>query len=277
MENFIPKALESKRDIFLATKMPFIHIEPFETDELLSPWTSKYLGTPYLPKEAQYPCDINGEPLALLAQINFSEIPEELEGYPTSGILQFFILEDGYGFEFTDPYDPSEQFRLQQQQNKFRVVYYPEVIEDLSLLTDSFDFLPKFQFLPVYKQCRLEFSFREELAGIKDYRLAKLFGKNFYPLSEDEERKMDMDYQDDMGYQAIFSSSNKIGGYANFTQEDIRFLAPPEENWLLLLQISHAKNADIMWGDAGIGNFFIEEKDLEARNFSRVLYNWDCG
>lgn len=180
MEYFIPKALESKRDILLATKMPFVHIEPFETGELLSPWTSKYLGTPYLPKEAQYPCDINGEPLALLAQINFLEVPK-LEGYPTSGILQFFILEDVYGFEFTDPYDPFEQFRLQQQQNKFRVVYYPEVIEDLSLLTDSFDFLPEFEFLPVYRQCRLEFSLREELARPKDYRFAKLFGKNFIP------------------------------------------------------------------------------------------------
>jgi uncharacterized protein YwqG len=276
MEYFIPKALESKRDIFLATKMPFVHIEPFETDEFLPPWTSKYLGTPYLLKEAQYPYTADGEPLALLAQINFSEIPR-LEGYPTSGILQFFILEDGCGFEFTDPYDPFEQFRLQQQQNKFRVVYYPEVIEDLNLLTDSFDFLPEFEFLPVYKQCRLEFSLREELVGIHDYRFAKLFGKNFYPLSEDEELEMDMDYQDDMDYQAIFSSGNKIGGYADFAQEDIRFLAPPEENWLLLLQISHAKNADIMWGDAGIGNFFIEEEALKAHDFSRVLYNWDCG
>ncbi|MBD1999458.1 DUF1963 domain-containing protein [Leptolyngbya sp. FACHB-541] len=271
MEDFVPKALESKRDIFLATKMPFVHIDPFETNEFLSPWTSKYLGTPYLPKEAQYPYTTDGKSLAFLAQINFSEIPK-LEGYPTSGILQFFISDnDLYGLEFSAPYDPSEQFRLQQQQNKFRVVYYPEVIEDLSFLTDSFDFLPEFEFLPVYKQCRLEFSLREELVGINDYRFAKLFGENFYPLSEDEEPENDMDDQ------VIFSSGNKIGGYADFTQQDIRFLAPSEENWLLLLQISDAKNADIMWGDGGIGNFFIEEKALEARDFSRVLYNWDCG
>ncbi|MBD2068578.1 DUF1963 domain-containing protein [Leptolyngbya sp. FACHB-671] len=271
MDNFIPKALESKRDIFLATKMPFIHIEPFETNEFLSPWTSKYLGTPYLPKEAQYPYMTDGEPLAFLAQINFSEVPK-LEGYPTSGILQFFISDDDlYGLEFTDPHDPSEQFRLQQQQNKFRVVYYPNVIEDLSLLTDSFDFLPEFEGLPVYKQCRLEFSLREELAGINDHRFAKLFGKNFNLLAEGEGREKIIDYQ------FMFSSGNKIGGYADFAQEDIRFLAPPEENWLLLLQISDAKNADIMWGDAGVGNFFIEEKALEARDFSRVLYNWDCG
>ncbi len=35
----------------------------------------------------------------------------------------------------------------------------------------------------------------------------------------------------------------------------------------------------IMWGDTGVGNFFISEKDLKDRNFSSsmILYNWDCG
>ncbi|MBO7381562.1 MAG: DUF1963 domain-containing protein, partial [Neisseriaceae bacterium] len=32
----------------------------------------------------------------------------------------------------------------------------------------------------------------------------------------------------------------------------------------------------IMWGDAGVGNFFITADDLKKRDFSRVLYNWDC-
>ncbi|MCB5607999.1 DUF1963 domain-containing protein [[Ruminococcus] gnavus] len=31
-----------------------------------------------------------------------------------------------------------------------------------------------------------------------------------------------------------------------------------------------------MWGDSGICNFFITKKDLENKNFSKVLYNWDC-
>ena len=33
---------------------------------------------------------------------------------------------------------------------------------------------------------------------------------------------------------------------------------------------------EILWGDMGIANFFIRAEDLLRRDFSRVLYNWDC-
>jgi uncharacterized protein YwqG len=33
---------------------------------------------------------------------------------------------------------------------------------------------------------------------------------------------------------------------------------------------------DIMWGDVGVGNFFIDYNDLLKKDFSKVLYNWDC-
>jgi len=32
-----------------------------------------------------------------------------------------------------------------------------------------------------------------------------------------------------------------------------------------------------MWGDCGVGNFFINIEDLKNLDFSDVLYNWDCG
>ncbi len=32
----------------------------------------------------------------------------------------------------------------------------------------------------------------------------------------------------------------------------------------------------ILWGDAGVGNFFINREDLKRRDFSKILYNWDC-
>ena len=32
----------------------------------------------------------------------------------------------------------------------------------------------------------------------------------------------------------------------------------------------------IIWGDCGIANFFIREKDLKVQDFSNILYNWDC-
>ena len=32
----------------------------------------------------------------------------------------------------------------------------------------------------------------------------------------------------------------------------------------------------VLWGDCGVGNFFIHQEDLKKRDFRKVLYNWDC-
>lgn len=45
---------------------------------------------------------------------------------------------------------------------------------------------------------------------------------------------------------------------------------------MLLLQIDTDDALNIMWGDAGVANFFIREKDLINLDFSNVVYNWDC-
>jgi len=44
----------------------------------------------------------------------------------------------------------------------------------------------------------------------------------------------------------------------------------------LLLQLDSDDSIDLMWGDSGVGNFFIKDEDLKNLNFSNVLYNWDC-
>ncbi|WP_323176133.1 DUF1963 domain-containing protein [Pantoea ananatis] len=31
-----------------------------------------------------------------------------------------------------------------------------------------------------------------------------------------------------------------------------------------------------MWGMSGVGNFFINKQDLINRDFSNVIFNWDC-
>lgn len=70
----------------------------------------------------------------------------------------------------------------------------------------------------------------------------------------------------------LFEAGHKIGGYPNFTQNDIN------RHDILLLQIDSegTDEHEIMWGDCGIANFFIREKDLKELNFDEVIYNWDC-
>jgi uncharacterized protein YwqG len=78
-------------------------------------------------------------------------------------------------------------------------------------------------------------------------------------------------------YAEYFSSDgHKLGGYAFFTQEDPRAYLTEGELYRLLLQLDSDDSIDLMWGDSGVGNFFIKDEDLKNLNFSNVLYNWDC-
>ena len=43
---------------------------------------------------------------------------------------------------------------------------------------------------------------------------------------------------------------------------------------ILLFQLDTTE--DIMWGDSGVGNFFIKKEDLVKKDFSKVWFNWDC-
>ena len=69
-------------------------------------------------------------------------------------------------------------------------------------------------------------------------------------------------------------------GYPFFTQYDPREYEDNAKFDTLLFQMDSemADNREdyVLWGDCGVGNFFIAREDLEKCDFSRVLYNWDC-
>jgi uncharacterized protein YwqG len=73
------------------------------------------------------------------------------------------------------------------------------------------------------------------------------------------------------------ADGHKIGGYPYFTQYDPRaYTRYSDCDFNLLFQMDTDWPENIMWGDAGVGNFFIREEDLRNCDFSHVLYNWDC-
>ena len=59
-------------------------------------------------------------------------------------------------------------------------------------------------------------------------------------------------------------------GYPYFTQED------PREGLYKTLLFQMDSDNGILWGDAGVGNFFIDLEKLKQRDFSDVFYTWDC-
>ncbi|MGK7918676.1 MAG: YwqG family protein [Trichodesmium sp.] len=259
----LPKALEPYREAIANAIKPYlkIDIKPRSTQW----WESKFGGLPYLPRTIDYPTNQKGEYLKLLAQLNFSEIPQ-LENFPTQGILQFFIdgNDDMYGLDYDD----------QTDQNGFRVIYFDKVIENVNNLVTDFDFLEGHQYSPISGEFSL--SFTHYYVPIHHTDIA--FKRHFPNFSYDN--LLDIYYKWCNGYFESHAGDHQVGGYPNFTQGDARY-EPEYEDYVLLLQIGsdyrdYGEAHDICWGDAGIGNFFIKPSQLKALDFSQVLYHWDC-
>ena len=86
------------------------------------------------------------------------------------------------------------------------------------------------------------------------------------------------------GYLTI-CGGHRIGGYPCFEQDDPRDVTEELRKYdtLLLQIVSHTmpdtsgnEETLIMFGDEGGCQFFIPREKLRARDFSDVMYNWDC-
>ncbi|ACK66001.1 Protein of unknown function DUF1963 [Rippkaea orientalis PCC 8801] len=266
----LPSDLEPIRKQIEATIKPYIEIQPILSKNKLTLWQSKFGGYPYFPKDLNYPKNPDGDPLYLLAQINLAEVPP-LEGFPTQGILQFYIdgYHDSYGFDYDD----------MTNQSHFRVLYFPEIETNEEKLITDFTFLPDIIeaeiIFPFLGSFALTFTKKYEPISGDDYQLEPLLQN--YIDSHHLEGQLDVfDLLED--YLDLYDGEkHKLGGYPFFTQDDPRFsLAEGVEPYYLLFQMISDDEADIWWGDAGVGNFFIQPSALAKLDFSRVLYYYDC-
>lgn len=266
----LPHTLHPYLEKISATILPTVTMQLTASDDL-SLWQSKIGGEPYLPLDIAYPVDSNGNPLALLAQFNFAEIPS-LPNFPDQGILQFYIAADDlYGMNFDD----------QQQQSGFKVLYFDQVIADAAQLKQDFSELEfdEDAYLPFTGQYSIEFNLTSQPISLGDFAFApKILGVE--ELYDFEDRFEGGDFEDDFiePYDEVASASgHRLGGYPYFTQTDPRQYNEKVQDYVLLFQLDtdDAEN-EIMWGDSGVGNFFIHPEDLKNRDFSKVLYNWDC-
>lgn len=240
---------------------------------------SKLLGTPYYPLGADYPLGVDGEPLQLLAQINFRELPA-LDDFPTAGLLQFYVspVESSnqiWGMQlYEEPvFDPDNFLETLQVPYYFRVIYHADVDGD-----DPQGQIPEVAigFLPVNQEARLTFSEQTGFVTTTDYRFEEFFGLDPFDFFEEFGQAGDLVWEQYDRYVSRHAIA-QVGGYAVFAQEDPRVLAP-DEDWVLLLQIDSFTTDDgveVLWGDGGTGSFHIRRDDLIERDFSRVLYSWD--
>ena len=214
--------------------------------------------------------------MRLLAQINFNR--EKVEApLPQGGMLQFFLAyDDVYGLHYHD----------EIRQKNWRVVYHEKVNASVTAETVEAMGIPSNNGddeevdSPVFSSCvfrlvkketwltpdnwerfdELTLEVAEDLFGETDAESAdEVFGEDQYALLEEE---------------YFYSENSHLLGHPFFTQEDVREEGSRYNT--LLFQLDSETVDIVMWGDCGVGNFFINAEDLQRLDFSNVLYNWDC-
>ena len=272
-------------DILEKNKKPMIKISL--SDDKPNLFQSKFGGVPYLPKDVEVPKNKENEQLTLLAQINIEELPKN-NIYPMEeGMLQFWILNDDVlGLDYDTHLGDG-----------FKVVYYKEIdksVTEEEVLEKYKPYKDEDSYFPIEGEFSLNFKLtdgyfsdsNDDFGEIVDREMKKFHIENKEKYKEILKVYNDKEYlsywdiwdileEDKEIGGKLFEAGHKIGGFPNFTQSDIRKIGDYE---ILLLQIDSegTEKNEIMWGDCGIANFFIREKDLKELNFDKVIYNWDC-
>ncbi len=277
LENLDKEKLDAiVSEIKARTAQPAYRIK-MSNSESIGLTDSKFGGLPYWPDNMAYPANKKGEKLILLAQINFGEEKLSDNRLPKHGLLQFYVLGDDLsGADFDDPFS----------QENFRIVYHAEI--DGSVTEESVKALgvkantdfkdDRESYLPSDDEMIMSFEEMTDcmadcvdgfdaLVGdiMKELYGEELTGGAVWKSFNNTEYEYLTEALNETGW------GHKLLGYPSFTQWDPR---KDNEHQTLLLQID--SQDDIMWGDSGVANFFIDESALKKLDFSDVMYTWDC-
>jgi uncharacterized protein YwqG len=245
---------------------------------------SKFGGVPYWDMSEKYPTDSQGDKMMLLAQINFSKAGLEDDYLPQQGMLQFFIsAEDNvYGLDFDQP----------DSQNDFRVVFHntinasvtkQQVLElDIPVATDEDN-----EYTPVFEEVAVELYKNTVYMGTEVINFDHIFAEALKELTgEDIGNKGAYEYLSEEDNNYLYYELCNIGhwvlGYPYFTQYDPRENVDEQtkdyyDTLLFQMDSEMVDGKDyVLWGDCGVANFFINGEALKNKDFSKVMYNWDC-
>ena len=279
------KAAEAVYDeLKAAHNKEVIYIKAEKVDDL-SLEESKFGGFPFVPLGGAIPTNAEGSQLALLAQINCAQLPEN-NMYPSDGWLQIWCLEDEmYGF-CSDTIQPETNQKVLyipagtqgEPLERVEAMYQPYTNEECPLwFVDDQGAIWGMRLSFTHGQQGITYSdgrFRDLFLDRWNKRYPEQAVENFYDLPDEIFENM-IDSHDGP------DCAHQLGGYPYFTQYDTRYefdsaeLAKYTE---VLFQIDSQFDTkwDLCWGDAGVRNLFISRENLEALDFSDLLYNFDC-
>ena len=247
------------------------------TENELKITDSKVMGLPYIPKGAQIPQTANGDKMMMIAQINCDDL-QGLADFPEKGILQFFVLNDEDGLLGLD-------FDNQTVQDSFRVIYHEKIEEfydenELKSIYNPYNFEESY-----ITNDNESYKMNFELTSEKE-RFEDMFYHIFTKICKEKGLKQT---QEDWLYRKLLNfmqySENyysQCDGFAFFTQDDPREYNEEYKKFdTVLFQLNsefdeNTRNWKVCIGDAGVINFFINRENLKKKDFSEILYNWDC-
>ena len=249
-----------------------------EENNSLNLTDSKFGGLPYISTDADTPKDSNDNQLALLAQINCGDLPENTL-YPKDGLLQFWISRnDNFGLGNKKDYCVKYIKNIEDNITKESILTKYKLLDE----ENSEEYSPFNK-----KNTSFALKFEKGISTITstDFLFEDIALKTIHELFPDENIE---DLYDDLErdvFDTLFKAFNgvdhAIGAYPTFTQWDPRNPEEKDAYGITLLQVeSHWDNdsnsSGIMCGDSGVANFFINKEKLEHLNFEEVLFNWDC-
>ena len=249
-------------------------------------FSSKIGGVPYWNPDMPYPKANTGEKLTLLAQFNMSELPEN-NVFPKEGMLQFFTLaNDLYGMPFEDSEYGNAGYKVVFHRS-LRTDVSQEEIEALGITTSFNLNEERDEIYPVIGEFAVDFKTESIFMNDNDIQFSSLMYEaaeklgieleedtDLYELFEEDEEEYDRFYSATAGHWLL--------GYPFFTQWDPRTTEELRKKYdTVLFQLDsdwkqEYPEKEILWGDSGVGAFFINSEDLARMDFDDVLYSWDC-
>lgn len=218
-------------------------------------------GSPWLSDKESWPMDADGLRLEFVAQMDFRRLPR-LAGFPETGVLRFFVGRDElFGANWDVP-----------EQSGCRILWHPGAVEGGRLepptRLDSDDMSP---FQSESRRADGVALAATPANDIPDHDSVQVTAR-----LEGQSDRLGMNEVDDEIFDIAEEreSGHRIGGYPMFTQPDFRRPGYYDDYDVLLLGLT--SDDTIMWGDVGEAMFLMRKVDLDARDFSRVIFYWDC-
>jgi len=224
---------------------------------------TKIGGEPDLPEGWTWPVYRDGKPLAFLAQVNLSELPEGAErgGLPTSGILAFFSV---WGWQVEDDADPQPPDG--EPAPDWTQILFLKDVEALRRhpVPDGVNSFPaaEAEFVPIV--CLPHEKEEPEVAGL-----------GWDDETWEKFSEVVSDYDLVRSQQLGFPAWNLLLGYANYIQYFVEEVAA--RNLRLLFQLASDSNANMCWGDDGCLYFWADPHDIARGDFTKIHTDYQCG